>query len=220
MTDSSANATAVLTMVGHYIDTLLPTLNKVETDSTFSSTDHSLANKSKAYDEQDVTHKNAAKQSATNQEPSLLWVFQDQEALTTLQTQLPVSSENTALSMLHKLAMQSSSPRYQLACFWLPELSRDLLPQYIPLLMRYRDLYAARLIIALDNDLDLRAYGFTPLDLFDNERVAKTVSTQTTTESSPSLTLWQFNLYDYKKLPNWLNSDYWANPENWDKRRW
>ena len=35
-----------------------------------------------------------------------------------------------------------------------------------------------------------------------------------------SATLWQFNLYDYKQLPNWLNADYWANPENWDKHRW
>lgn len=32
--------------------------------------------------------------------------------------------------------------------------------------------------------------------------------------------LWQFNLFDYKQLPDWLNSKFWANPENWDKFRW
>lgn len=41
------------------------------------------------------------------------------------------------------------------------------------------------------------------------------VSTLTAT-----LTVWQFNLYDYKPRPNWLNADYWANPENWGKYRW
>ncbi|ELA08705.1 hypothetical protein MOMA_09106 [Moraxella macacae 0408225] len=32
--------------------------------------------------------------------------------------------------------------------------------------------------------------------------------------------LYQFNLFDYKQLPDWLNSKFWANPENWDKFRW
>lgn len=31
---------------------------------------------------------------------------------------------------------------------------------------------------------------------------------------------WQFNLYDYKQLPDWFNSRFWANPENWNKFRW
>lgn len=28
------------------------------------------------------------------------------------------------------------------------------------------------------------------------------------------------DLYDYKQTPDWLNDQYWANPENWDKYRW
>lgn len=32
--------------------------------------------------------------------------------------------------------------------------------------------------------------------------------------------IWQFNLFDYKQLPDWLNSKFWANPENWGKFRW
>lgn len=31
---------------------------------------------------------------------------------------------------------------------------------------------------------------------------------------------WQFNLYDYKRQPDWLNARFWANPENFDKYRW
>ncbi len=32
--------------------------------------------------------------------------------------------------------------------------------------------------------------------------------------------LFYFDIYDYKLLPDWLNSKFWANPEMWDKARW
>jgi len=32
--------------------------------------------------------------------------------------------------------------------------------------------------------------------------------------------LWQFNILTYKHVPDWFNSKFWANPENWDKYRW
>lgn len=32
--------------------------------------------------------------------------------------------------------------------------------------------------------------------------------------------LYVFDLYDYKLTPDWLNSQYWANPEMWDKAWW
>ncbi len=140
----------------------------------------------------------------------LLWVLQHQAELPSLRTQLHHSNNDhmthAHLSTLQALSMQPMPQRYQLACFWLPDLSAELLMHYLPTLMRYRDLYAAHLLIALDETHNLQAYGFTPLDILIEEH--------------PTLTLWQFNLYDYKKLPNWLNSDYWANPENWGKHRW
>lgn len=33
-------------------------------------------------------------------------------------------------------------------------------------------------------------------------------------------TVWQFNILDYKQVPDWFNAKFWANPENWDKYRW
>ena len=90
--------------------------------------------------------------------------------------------------------------------------------------MRYRDLYAAHLLIALDDTLDLKAYGFTPFDILNEPSLEMNTTEQTeqplSAKSSASARLWQFNLYDYKQLPNWLNADYWANPENWGKHRW
>jgi len=32
--------------------------------------------------------------------------------------------------------------------------------------------------------------------------------------------LFKYNIMDYKKTPNWLNTDNWANPKLWNKYRW
>ncbi|WP_201594136.1 DUF6231 family protein [Psychrobacter vallis] len=174
--------------------------------------------------------------SLANGDAAVLWIVQDDSAYAALKTQLNnhipktdndaavSATEKLQVSTLSELTQQQTSTRYDLACFWLPTLSSELLPQYIPILMRYRDLYAAHLLITLDSTIDLKAYGFTPFDILNEHGLKVDESNQTilpsSLTSSASTTLWQFNLYDYKKLPNWLNADYWANPENWGKRRW
>lgn len=165
-----------------------------------------------------------------NDNNTLLWVVQDKRTCLALQSQLKnhilkkddvtvAEAEKLQISTLSELMQQQTSERYELACFWLPTLSLELLQQYIPLLMRYRDLYAAHLLLALDSTIDLKAYGFTPFNILNDQSLEFDHSDPTKSAIS-SATLWQFNLYDYKQLPNWLNADYWANPENWDKRRW
>ncbi|MEN2751161.1 DUF6231 family protein [Psychrobacter sp. FBL11] len=196
MTDLSANTPELdmtaLTILREYIEVLLPTL----ADSNDKKTDED--------------------RQKTSQ---LLWIAEDQKMIAELRTQLSLNDDETDtlfhLTTLPALNTQQLSQRYQLACFWLPNLSSDILKASIPLLMRYRDLYAAHLLIVLDSTLDLRAYGFTPLNLLGDTRLPNSSS-----NLPASLMLWQFNLYDYKKLPNWLNADYWANPDNWDKHRW
>ncbi len=170
----------------------------------------------------------------TDDTTQLLWVAHDKTELSTLQTQLKktthikdtnvkddnnVSAEAWHVSTLSELAKQHVLERYELACFWLPTLSQELLHQYIPALMRYRDLYAAHLLVALDSSIDLKPYGFTPFDIL-SEPSLDISDIESITSSTVSAALWQFNLYDYKQLPNWLNADYWANPENWGKYRW
>ena len=175
------------------------------------------------------------KVDATSNEPSdsaeVLWVVQDTETQSALETQLNdhiAKSHDSAtadilplhISTLSKLFHQPVPERYTLACFWLPTVSSELLQHYIPLLMRYRDLYAAHVLVALDNTVDLKAYGFTPFDVLNEQSLENKTIDEAASSLSASATLWQFNLYDYKQLPNWLNADYWANPENWDKNRW
>ena len=160
---------------------------------------------------------------STNNDTELLWVVPDQNARLALKTLLK-NTRSPQISTLLELNQRQLPERYELACFWLPTLSPELLQQYIPLLMRYRDLYAAHLLIALDDTLDLKAYGFTPFDILNEPSLEMNNTDQTeqplSVKPSASARLWQFNLYDYKQLPNWLNADYWANPENWGKHRW
>ncbi|MDN5621176.1 MAG: DUF6231 family protein [Psychrobacter sp.] len=184
-------------------------------DALMTSLDSSIDKQAQTIDAQD--------------DARLLWVAHDKKERSLLQTALEkqtdtndknnASAESWQLSTLSELTKQPVLERYELACFWLPTLSHELLHQYIPALMRYRDLYAAHLLVALDDSIDLKPYGFTPFDILDEPSV-NIGDIESITSATVSATLWQFNLYDYKQLPNWLNADYWANPENWGKHRW
>lgn len=53
---------------------------------------------------------------------------------------------------------------------------------------------------------DLLAHGFTLYQRY--------------TDNNHEYDLCRFDLESYKQTPDWLNSDYWANPELWGKYRW
>ncbi|MEG9304906.1 DUF6231 family protein [Psychrobacter celer] len=218
---STRRAEVTLPLLIAYIDVLLPTLAQA-TDAQTNTQSDSKSTKHKIDDK-----------------PELLWVTEDKNTLALLNTALTnhaafQASDTTqpadklASSTLLALNQQPVSERYELVCFWLPTLSTEQLQQYIPLLMRYRDLYAAHLLIALEHNIDLQPYGFTPFDILQTSTLtedtdlsgADMTQMPAAAHALGSATLWQFNLYDYKQLPNWLNADYWANPENWDKHRW
>ena len=76
------------------------------------------------------------------------------------------------------------------------------------ILVKLRDLMAKRIVVVsrLQDEKMLRALGFT--QLID----------KTTHESD--FALWQFNILTYTHVPDWFNSKFWANPENWNKFRW
>ena len=76
------------------------------------------------------------------------------------------------------------------------------------LLVKLRDLLAKRIVVVSkrsDEQL-LRSLGFT--QLIDK------------TSHDSDFALWQFNILTYKHVPDWFNSKFWANPENWNKFRW
>ncbi|RLK50528.1 hypothetical protein DFR31_0430 [Alkalispirillum mobile] len=77
------------------------------------------------------------------------------------------------------------------------------------LLARLRDLHARRIILLVDHGqcgwtkLDITALGLTRLQDWDKTHA-----------------LYGFDIDTYKTTPDWLNPDYWANPELWDRHRW
>ena len=64
-----------------------------------------------------------------------------------------------------------------------------------------------------DDDTRIRALGFRRLPLKDE-----------TSSGQPRDTdeerLYYFDIFDYKDVPDWLNSRFWSNPDMWDKSRW
>ncbi len=74
--------------------------------------------------------------------------------------------------------------------------------------VRMRDLFAKKIIAfaSLERTKQLRALGFNQL-------------LEIVPDDSP-VQIWQFNILTYKHVPDWFNSKFWANPENWDKFRW
>lgn len=134
---------------------------------------------------------------------------------------------------IETLVQTQTLQRYELICFWLPSISSDAFKHYLPTLIRSRDLDAEHTIVVLSGDINLRPYGFvslrdSPISVADYElsspdiqnTVPNNSSLNSASNSAHRLQAWQFNLFDYKPRPHWLNADYWANPENWDKYRW
>ncbi|NNH36833.1 hypothetical protein HLH12_15080 [Acinetobacter sp. NIPH 2377] len=100
--------------------------------------------------------------------------------------------------------------RYDLGLVLLnsPELFEISNVQKSQLLVKLRDLMAKRIMVVsqLQDEKLLRALGFT--QLIDR------------TQHDSDFALWQFNILTYKHVPDWFNSKFWANPENWNKFRW
>ncbi len=72
-------------------------------------------------------------------------------------------------------------------------------------LTRLRDLLARQVLVLANQQYSslLHTLGFSQVEQLEQE-----------------MFIWQFNILSYKQTPDWLNSKYWANPENWDKYRW
>jgi len=86
------------------------------------------------------------------------------------------------------------------------KLPRD---QVIQTISRLRDLHARRLVILFQDQGDA-SRSIEHEDLISlGLRALK---------AQPGV--FYHDLYDYKDTPDWLNNQYWANPENWDKYRW
>ncbi|WP_437882475.1 DUF6231 family protein [Pseudomonas sp. LRF_L74] len=84
--------------------------------------------------------------------------------------------------------------------------------QGLELLGGIRNLNASRIAVLAD----LQACAWQETDFFSlalqaNERFSRDAQT---------LTLFTYDIRDYKQVPDWLNAKFWANPENFGKYWW
>ena len=106
----------------------------------------------------------------------------------------------------------SSSCKYKQVIIWQPSqyLSKD---KTTHLLSKLRDQISECVYVceSIKNDPiynsdiyhHLQSLGFLLLEQYSNKD-----------------SLFYFDIYDYKRIPDWLNSRFWANPERWGKERW
>lgn len=135
-------------------------------------------------------------------------------------------SKNNPKLVIHSLSLAefTDAPfnrRYTLGCLIQPfdpdialasheTQTQPTLAIYNPIAIRLRDLFAEQSLLLTympSSELNFSSLGYIPLTI-------------ETAEELPNFISWQFNLYDYKQRPDWLNAKYWANPENFDKYRW
>ncbi len=98
--------------------------------------------------------------------------------------------------------------------------SLELLPKKdaVRLLSKIRDLYTENLIVLYTNESKdaenaanrLQRHDFCSLGFKTAEKIAM----------DPDSVLYEYGIKDYKTVPDWLNSRFWANPQNWGKYRW
>lgn len=82
----------------------------------------------------------------------------------------------------------------------------------LELLGGIRNLNASRLAVLVDLDAcDWQETDFFALALQASERFRR---------EGQTLTLFTYDLRDYKQVPDWLNAKFWANPQNFGKYWW
>ena len=122
---------------------------------------------------------------------------------------------NTTLKRFCLLCSQGSHESRALAGLLLgaaPKAQPDTLLAGLELLGGIRNLNASRIAVLAD----LTACGWKETDFFalalqSNERFQR---------DEQVLTLFTYDLREYKQVPDWLNARFWANPENFGKYWW
>ena len=85
----------------------------------------------------------------------------------------------------------------------------------VELLAGLRNLSASRLAVLVDL---VQAAEWQENDFF--ALALQRRASFTGAEEKRTLSLYTYDLADYKQVPDWLNSKYWANPEMFDKYWW
>ncbi len=78
-----------------------------------------------------------------------------------------------------------------------------------PVLAKCRDVLTRHFIVIAPDTTDWPAAEFLALGM-----------TLTVLDASASHVVYEYDIASYKNTPDWLNSEGWANPGQWEKERW
>lgn len=130
-----------------------------------------------------------------------------------------IESQNHTVAHWHHCSLNALQNlpfdrRYDLALVMLDDWTADIQQGIV----RLRDVLAKKvLIVCQQHEHMLRALGFSQVLSPQTSHTSHTFQIAQGTQHSQ---VWQFNILNYKHVPDWLNAKYWANPENFDKYRW
>lgn len=110
------------------------------------------------------------------------------------------------------LADELANQRYDMAIV-ADQLEKLDKRQGVELLAGLRNLSVSRMavLVELEQPPDWQASDFYGLAMQRDARFEK---------DQRCLTLFTYDLAEYKTVPDWLNAKYWANPENFDRYWW
>ena len=132
---------------------------------------------------------------------TILAVGEDAELLSRFVAAVGLEAE--AVSRDDYKGRPAASKRYDVGVAWFSPAS--LSDEDLHCIARMRDLDCRRVYVVASSALhsQLLALGFRPCDDGDADE-----------------TCYEFDIAEYKRRPEWLNSKYWAHPERWGKDRW
>ena len=135
-------------------------------------------------------------------------VISDQHDAKTVLYVSPEDAEHSGWECINssELLAKHFTAHYDLAALDLSEA--PLNQAAVQVVTRLRDLLAKRVVICAQASDTLYGLGFFEMSLTEMG------------EAPGECRYWQFNIHDYKQVPDWLNARFWANPQNFNKYRW
>jgi len=126
---------------------------------------------------------------------------------------LPLAQNTPQIATETHIATPATLPddsRFDLTCLYhcLQDLSKT---EGLALIAQVRDVLSEQVLIVTQHSRK------TKDEWSSQDFIAAGFSAQQHVENTA---FFYYNIATYKRTPDWLNSKYWANPEQWNKQRW
>ena len=143
-------------------------------------------------------------------DPAFLSAYQEQKTL----LQQPCTLKTIACQGIEQLWSEEEAYDTAIVVNLFEHLDKN---KGMQVLSRLRDVLSPQYCIALPVTKSMNTPEWHLTDLFS---FALSKVSGYSHENQPEIGLFKYNINDYKKTPDWLNADNWANPQMWGKYWW